>query len=444
MPRCFEETRAGLVHVKRITVENMRSIRRFELDLGQGDLAGWHVILGDNGAGKSTFVRTLALALMGLPNAHATRQDWSNWLSIGSSDGYVEVELREHEVDQWAENEPQIRGAITVKASLVGEPSVNGRKRHQVPVVMFSESHGMKAIGGGGEGWFSASFGPFRRFAGSDPDMDKLYLSHPRLAPHLSAFGENVALGECLRWLKNLQIKKLEGDEEAKVIQEKVISFINGANLLPHGAHIAEVTSEQAVIVDGGGSRISVDEMSDGYRSILSLTFELMRLMFSIFDTETALAGIDVEAGTVTLPGVVAIDEIDAHLHPQWQQDIGDWFVEHFPQIQFFVTTHSPIVCRSARRGSVWLLPAPGSGEEPRRIVGHDLGRLIDGNLLDAYGTELFGEDVTRSEQSKAKLLRLAQLNRKRLSTPLSETEQRDLNELRATMPSTPNRTEPD
>ena len=47
-------------------------------------------------------------------------------------------------------------------------------------------------------------------------------------------------------------------------------------------------------------------------------------------------------AGTVTLPGVVAIDEVDAHLHPAWQQRIGDWFVERFPVTQFFVTTHSP------------------------------------------------------------------------------------------------------
>ena len=108
--------------------------------------------------------------------------------------------------------------------------------------------------------------------------------------------------------------------------------------------------------------------MSDGYRSILSLTLELIRLMFSTFDTRAALDAINTTAGTIALPGVVAIDEIDAHLHPAWQQRIGDWFVEYFPETQFFVTTHSPIICRAARRGSVWLLPVPGSDEQPRRI----------------------------------------------------------------------------
>ena len=99
-------------------------------------------------------------------------------------------------------------------------------------------------------------------------------------------------------------------------------------------------------MLDGRGAQVAVEEMSDGYRSILSLTLELIRLMFSTFDTRAALDAINTTAGTIALPGVVAIDEIDAHLHPAWQQRIGDWFVEHFPETQFFVTTHSPIICR--------------------------------------------------------------------------------------------------
>ena len=86
----------------------------------------------------------------------------------------------------------------------------------------------------------------------------------------------------------------------------------------------------------------------------------------------------------------------------------------------------------------------PGSEEKPRRIKGHELNRLIDGNILDAYGTDLFGEEVTRSEHSKEKLEKLARLNRKRLSTALSPTEQRDLELLRATMPSSPSNTATD
>lgn len=430
------------MHVQRLTIENLRSIRRFELRLKQGKSAGWHVILGDNGAGKSTVVRALALALMGQSNAHATRQDWSRWLAEGCDSGHVSVALSVHEEDGWTGQGRTSKQPITAKASITAETEGSRYNGHQATIEC-TGPRAARTIWGNGDGWFSASFGPFRRFTGGDPDLDRLFVTHPRLASHLSAFGENVALRESLLWLKDLQVRKLEMDHDAEAIQDAVVSFINEADLLPHGARIEGVTSERVEIVDGRRARVPIEEMSDGYRSILSLTVELMRLMFRAFGAEKAIKEIDAFAGTISLPGVVTIDEIDAHLHPAWQQGIGDWFVDHFPETQFFVTTHSPIICRAARRGSVWLLPEPGSEQEARQVVGSDLDRLTDGNILDAYGTNLFGEEVTRSEQSKEKLERIARLNRKRLRKTLSDEEQRELEDLRATMPTSPNTTAP-
>lgn len=428
------------MHIQRLTIENIRSIKSFKLDLRRTDSAGWHVILGNNGAGKSTVVRSLALALVGKPNAYATRQDWSRWLADNSDTGHVSVALTGHDADNWTGSGRTSSRPITVKASITAESEGSRQNGHRAEIE-YSNNYAGRTIWGDGFGWFSASFGPFRRFSGGDREMDRLFVTHPWLAPHLSAFGEDIALRESLLWLQELQVKKLEKNEEAEAIQNAVISFINDAGLLPNGAHIGGVTSERLEIVDGNGASVAVEEMSDGYRSILSLTLELMRLMFWAFGTQKALHGIDSSKGRIALPGVVAIDEIDAHLHPAWQARIGDWFLERFPEMQFFVTTHSPIICRAARRGSVWLLPVPGSGEEARRIVGTELDRLIDGNILDAYGTELFGEEITRSEQSKEKLERLARLNRKRLRTHLSGEEQQELELLRASMPSSPNAT---
>ena len=435
------------MHVQRLTIENIRSIRKLDLVLKRSETAGWHVLLGDNGSGKSTVVRALALALMGLSNAHATRQDWPRWLRANCDSGSVTIALTAHEDDNWigsgrtaARTTP-----ISAKAVITADDGGGKQKDRQATISFDGGRLAGRTIWGGGDGWFSASFGPFRRFTGGESGMERLFVSHPLLAPHLSAFGENVALGESLLWLQDLQIKKLEKDDEAEEIQKTVLKFINEAGLLPHGACIANVSSERVDIVDGHGFQVAVEEMSDGYRSILSLTFELMRLMFRAFGTDTALDGIDTEAGTISLPGVVAIDEIDAHLHPAWQQRIGDWFVARFPEMQFLVTTHSPIICRAARHGSVWVLPAPArdSEAEPRRVVGAELDRLVDGNVLDAYATELFGEEVTRSEQSKETLERLARLNRKRLRKPLSKKEQKELEHLRAAMPSSPNATAP-
>ncbi len=426
------------MHVRRLEIENVRLIREFDLDLREDENpAGWHVLLGDNGSGKSTVVRALALALMGEANALATRQDWSRWLAVGSAAGSIRLQLHAHEDhDRWSGQGKTAIGRA-IEPSVEIEAASGGNR---AAIEFYKDNTTNRTVWGQGNGWFSASFGAFRRFSGSNPEMDRLYLTHPRLAAHLSAFGEDVALGESLRWLRNLQVKNLEGDGEAEKIKNAVVSFVNGSGpvLLPHGARIDEVTSDRVTVADGRGVRVDVEDMSDGYRSILSLIFELLRILFATSDAETVLSRIDQGKATVALPGVVAIDEIDAHLHPGWQQRIGDWFVDHFPETQFFVTTHSPIICRAARRGSVWQLPAPSSEEDPRRVVGTELARLIGGDILDAYGTELFGEDVTRSEQSKENRARLARLNRKRLRAPLSDDERRERDRLRAALPSDP------
>ena len=429
------------MHVQQLKIENIRSIREFDLDLRDDETtAGWHVLLGDNGSGKSTVVRALALALMGEANALATRQDWSRWLAAGSEAGQIRVQLRAHEErDRWSGQGAISRQPVKSRVQIAAASDGSARNGSRA-AIKFSGPYAGRTVWGAGSGWFSASFGAFRRFSGSDPEMDRLYLTHPQLAAHLSAFGENVALGESLRWLRDLQIKRLEGDDEAKKIKRAVIAFVDDSGLLPHGARIEKVTSERVMVADGRGARVDVEDMSDGYRSILSLIFELLRLLFATSGAEAALSSIDRDKATVSLPGVVTIDEIDAHLHPEWQKRISDWFVNRFPETQFIVTTHSPIACRAAAppHGSVWLLPAPDSGESPRRVAGSDLDRLVDGDVLDAYGTGLFGEDVTRSERSKEKRARLAQLNRKRLREPLSDDERRERDRLRAALPSDP------
>jgi hypothetical protein len=209
---------------------------------------------------------------------------------------------------------------------------------------------------------------------------------------------------------------------------------LNSSQLLPHGAKIYEVKSEEIIIVDGGGSRVAVEQLSDGYRSILSMIFEILRQMTKAYGPMELLNSLNTSDGFVTLPGVVGIDEVDAHLHPSWQKDIGPWFTRCFPRIQFFVTTHSPIICRNAT--TVWRLPVPGTEDEAGRIDGIALNRLIHGSILDAYGTDFFGTDVARSVESKELLTELAVLNRKALRGQLDSAGRNRLDELRAMLPS--------
>lgn len=419
------------MYVRRLIIKDIRAIEAFDFRVSAEEAPGWHVILGSNGAGKSSVIRSLALALAGPKEAVALRQNWNTWTRYSSVDGSIRLVVDCGSVDIFTGTGRRTSSVDVEIGFRPLESSIGG------PRVEVSTTSGIKtaerSIWGTNAGWFSASFGPFRRFTGGDQQFDRLFFTNPRLASHLSAFGEDVALTEGLRWLRELRVKQLEQSDDNGELLTQLIAFLNGSALLPHGAQIAEIRAEEVIIVDGGGARVVVEQLSDGYRSVLSMIFEILRQMTKSYGSKQVIEALDQHAGSVRLPGVVAIDEVDAHLHPSWQRDIGPWFTRCFPDIQFIVSTHSPIVCRTAT--TVWRLTTPGSDEASGRVEGGVLNRLIHGSILDAYGTEFFGRDIARSEESKELLQELAVLNRKALRGIASDTERARIEELRRTLP---------
>lgn len=418
------------MYIRQLTINNIRSIDSFEMTFGDEETAGWHVILGSNGAGKSSVVRSLALALAGPKEAVALGQNWLTWAKSGAESCSIKIQIEVGPEDIFSR---QGKRTKLVKAELKLVPVESAINIPRLDLEATSTTP-QRSVWGTNAGWFSASFGPFRRFTGGDQRYDRMFLSNPRLASHLSAFGEDVALTEGLRWLRELRVKELEHETDQAQLLGRLIEFINHSALLPHGSTITDVRSEEVVVLDANGVRVIVEQLSDGYRSVLSMIFEIMRQMTRSYGVEKMIAALNVGEGRVELPGVVCIDEVDAHLHPSWQKDIGPWFTRCFPNVQFIVTTHSPIICRNAT--SVWRLANPGTDEQSRRIDGITLNRLIYGSILDAYGTEFFGHDVARSADSKVMVQELAQLNRKALRTKLEPSEKERLDELRSTLPS--------
>lgn len=415
------------MYLTRFTIENIRAIRKLEWEVSPEQAPGWHVILGDNGSGKSSVLRAIAFVLVGGDEALLLRQDWNGWrrgdgpagirLSLTSEPRFDRI--RGKKVGARALS-PTI-GAWLSKGGGMGWSWATGSFKSNEPPLWESKA-----------GWFSAAFGPFRRFTGGNEEYEKLSESYPRLARHLSVFDESVALTEGLKWLQQLQFKKLEGDPEGALL-DPLTKFINQPDFLPHSARLEKISSREVLFVDGNGYRVPVAELSDGYRSILSMTFELIRQLAATYGPKKVFHPKD--PTRVDVPGVVLIDEVDAHLHPTWQRKAGLWFRKHFPRMQFIVTTHSPLVCQAAEEGTVWRLPRPGTDEEARQVTGVELDRLIYGNVLDAYGTGVFGEGITRSERSKQRLQRLAELNMKELRKGLTAAERREQAALRASQP---------
>jgi hypothetical protein len=406
------------MYLQEVTLTNIRSIQSLKWELSDA-LPGWHVIIGDNGAGKSSVLRAIALLLVGPREAIALRQDWNEWLRWGESFGSIKANLA------WAKD-------TYLDADLKLERSTSNPEQAQLSRGGTSYFDPDRYIWGDGYGWFCASYGPFRRFTGGDKDQEKLFYSNPKLARHLSVFGESVALTECLEWLKLLQFKKLEGDEEGALL-EPLKQFVNQPDFLPHEARIESISSKGIRFVDGNGCEVPVENLSDGYRSILSMTFELIRQLAKTYGPRELFDPND--PTKVRVPGVVLIDEIDAHLHPTWQRRVGRWLRDHFPRLQFIVTTHSPLICQAATVGSIFRLPRPGSDEQAGMVTGLARDRLLYGNVLDAYSTGVFGDVSTRSPEALEKLERLAILNQKELAEGLSGEERAEQQRLREQLP---------
>lgn len=392
------------MYIKKVIIQNIRSISHFEMDFPEP--AGWHVVIGDNGSGKSTVVKSIALALVGPTEALGLRASWNEWLNRQKNWGEIDISIEPSAGDVHTGRRAKLTKQLI--------PNIIQFKRSD-EYVEFLPKKGQKPEPqnynwGQGKGWFSVAYGPFRRFEGGNPDWTKVFYSQPKLGAHLSVFGEDVALTEAIEWLVKLNYQILENKEEGHIIDD-IKNLVNSADFLPHKAEIESVSSNGVVFKDGNGSLISVNQLSDGYRSILSLTFELIRQLIRVYNSDTVFENIRRNKMMIDLPGVVLIDEIDAHLHPTWQTRIGTWFTKYFPKLQFIVTTHSPLVCRACEKGSIWRLASPGAADDSGEVVGLEKERLIYGNILDAYGTELFGKTPVRSEKSEEKLEKLGHLN---------------------------------
>jgi hypothetical protein len=195
---------------------------------------------------------------------------------------------------------------------------------------------------------------------------------------------------------------------------------------------LRRIGSDSIEVMDGAGWEGVIEDLSDGYRSILSMTFELIRQLAEHWGLDRVF---NKDSSAVLASGIVLIDEVDAHLHPSWQRRIGLWLRQHFPNVQFIVTTHSPLICQAADVGTVFHLPSLDKHEQPRMVTGGELDRLLYGDLLLAYSTPAMG-GVGRSEHAQRLLDELAELNRRELETDLTPEQQEELARLRAIFPS--------
>lgn len=87
----------------------------------------------------------------------------------------------------------------------------------------------------------------------------------------------------------------------------------------------------------------------------------------------------------VNVKGIVLVDEIELHLHPKWQKDLLVALSQFLPKLQFFLTTHSPLVVASANPRNIWVLDVNESGESRATQTAVAESRTIDSILLGPW-----------------------------------------------------------
>ena len=121
---------------------------------------------------------------------------------------------------------------------------------------------------------------------------------------------------------------------------------------------------------DGSLQKFAMDEMSDGYKNTLSM----------IGDIAYRMAVLNPMLGDKVLEetsGVVMIDEIDLHLHPQWQQTIISDLNTIFPKIQFIVSSHAPAVINSVAKEQIRILDNGGIYMPAAQTYGRDANSIL-------------------------------------------------------------------
>ena len=138
---------------------------------------------------------------------------------------------------------------------------------------------------------------------------------------------------------------------------------------------------------DGSKRELRIEQLSDGYKIAIAMVADIAARM--------AEANPHKENPLLT-SGIILIDEVDLHLHPQWQRTILKNLHDIFPNVQFIVTTHSPSVILGALDIAQIIKTEGGEllTEDVDKFFNYDVSRLLLSNLfeLENVRTDMYQE----------------------------------------------------
>ena len=156
-------------------------------------------------------------------------------------------------------------------------------------------------------------------------------------------------------YLRNSDIQ--EERKLGKNLYEKIKEIID--NCLDNGHFKYIRRTEMMPVVEQNGHEVSFDKLSMGNIFLIEHLVMLVCKMYSI-----CVLNHKSPEELTNIPGVLLIDEIENHLHPQWQKKVLGIIRKTFPALQIILTTHSPFVVSSAQGARIYVCePQPGYSE---------------------------------------------------------------------------------
>lgn len=372
------------MYVKRVLARHFRCFERLDVPfLAPGDPppkaafdvpTNINVLLGNNGSGKTSVLRAIALASLssvisnsGYRPAGLVRRD-ERGLPAKLAAAVTELRLSRDEAER-AQNQSASTGvlieAIGTNERLSSAGQYPFTSRHQIEELgsEIAAAFDDDSLRQGGvldpyiyddrwSGFFVVGYGVQRRVEAVesfDASVRKMRrsLRYQRVA---SLFEEEMTLAPLGSWVPSLTSRE----------HRRVADLID--TLTPGDTRLLDKLEDGEVMFEHHGIRLPFSQLSDGYRAYIGWVADLLSHCHRV-------AGADLDS----VEGVVLVDEIDLHLHPSWQRTVLPLLGRALPKLQFIVTTHSPIIAGTVSSHNLHVFEWEGHGvpriERPQEEV---------------------------------------------------------------------------
>jgi len=194
--------------------------------------------------------------------------------------------------------------------------------------------------------------------------------------------GAEVSLNDFANWYRAAQKGSLGSKKVSQGLLKNLEDVIR--EILPDFYHLQLVCDPKPYFtIQKQGSLLKLEQLSDGERGLLALTFDLTRRL----TTANLTSNNPVEEGSA----IVLIDEIELHLHPSWQRKVLRQLTSTFKNCQFIVTTHSPQVIGQTKAEKLRLLYKNDeriSVTTPSQALGMDSSWILE-NIMGTPARDL-------------------------------------------------------